>query len=93
VVLYDIPDPRNIKLQGYEALFGNGDDGGCGSDNPYEFCVCNKCGEAGFEWSGLADRIGCDCPKVSNDERAVAAAFAKGRAARFEHDHRETYGA
>ncbi len=105
-VLNDIPDPRHvfnnseyypgIKSDRPYCLFGGG-----GWDNFFRFCVCPFCSEVGFEFDGRSARIGCKCvwhSTIANGDktysphhRTIIAAFAKARAARFEHDLRETY--
>lgn len=74
-----------------------------GWDNNYRFCVCPDCKKIGFEFDGRSARLGCNrqrCPShnqgngdknYSADHSIIIAAFAKARAARFEHDERETY--
>lgn len=92
-ILNDIPDPQfvanNINNYYYPEnerpfmWFGDG-----GWDNYHRFCVCISCGEAGFEFNGLCDRIGCKCnPKEQSTAKhqKIISAFAKARGARFEH--------
>jgi hypothetical protein len=74
------------------------DGGGGGWDNNYRFCVCEKCGAVGFKFDGRSARIGCGCDihkdsdkNYTPDHPKIVSAFAKARAARFEHDERETY--
>jgi hypothetical protein len=105
-ILNDIPDPQYVMQSNggyYEygrrdsdrpyALFGGG-----GWDNFYRFCICDSCGEVGYQFDGRSARIGCDCAihndsdkNYTADHPKIVSAFAKARAARFEHDARETY--
>ena len=48
---------------GVECLFG----GDRGEDYPFFFCVCQHCGEVGFEFDGRAERLDC-CTKNVGDK-------------------------
>jgi hypothetical protein len=102
IILNDIPDPRK-SYQGHDVWFGGSiidpdvkvHNGG-GWDSPYMFCICSKCGETGFEFEGRAERIGCCRELIQKNplnraEDRITNAFAKARAARFEHESHENY--
>ena len=69
-------------------------------DEPYLFCVCERCGGVGFTYQGRPRRIGC-CAIEGNDkagrggrDEIVMAAFAVARKWRFEpesHDPHLTF--
>jgi hypothetical protein len=82
-ILHEVPDPESIHegVAEYEFFFD-----GCG-DCCYQFCVCNSCGTIGFEYSGRAERIRCDCkPRSpdSYDHPLILRALTAARSARFE---------
>jgi hypothetical protein len=111
-ILHDIPDSRRVQendgIYYYDCpggddrpyvWFGNACDAGKGpGDNFHRFCVCNSCGEVGFEFDGRSARIGCGCAIHKDTDRNNTAnhpliinALAKAKAARFEHEHMERY--
>lgn len=78
--------------------FGGGEEGKHGWDNYYRFCICESCGVAGFTFDGRSARIGCKCDihyasdkNYTPNHPIIISAFAKARAARFEHEYREDY--
>ena len=109
-VLNDIPDPRFVRDnhgayysgrysdRPYMRWGGADETEGGGWDNHYRFCICEACGEVGFEFDGRSARIGCGCSihqhsdkDYTPDHPRIVAAFAAARSARFEHEHREVY--
>lgn len=74
-----------------------------GWDNLHRFCVCPDCKKIGFEFDGRSARLGCNRQRClshdkghgdktyTSDHPIIIAAFAKARAARFEHGERENY--
>ena len=90
-VLNEIPDPYKVSSVDWDVLF-SGEDGG--EDCHYQFCVCLQCESVGFEFEGRADRIGCGCERpgcVTPSHKKIKTAYAKARAARFEHEAREVW--
>ena len=82
-ILREVPDPGSIHEGSakYEFFF----DGHC--DCSYQFCICNSCGATGFEYSGRAERIRCDCrtrSADSYDHPLILRALTAARFARFE---------
>lgn len=102
-VLNDIPDPRVVQVfphHYYEnddrpyVYFGDGEHPGW-ADTSYQFCICQDCGEVGFEFEARAERIGCKHLGANKHytpaHPRILAAFAAARSARFEHEAREVY--
>lgn len=105
-VLNDIPDPRVVLSEHHYytkddrpyVYFGGGEDGdGAGFDTSYQFCICQDCGEVGFEFEARSERIGCKHLGANKHytpaHPRIVAAFAAARSARFEHEAREVYAA
>jgi hypothetical protein len=100
-ILRGIPDPRHVQETHY--YWGDNYEPsmwlGGGADNCYKFCICRSCKEAGFEFEGWSERIGCDCPIHRDNKKDGTAnhpliinALKKARSARFEHEDKESYG-
>jgi hypothetical protein len=41
----------------------------CGSDEPYNICTCPRCGRAGIEFNGRAERIKCLCTEAEKGHK------------------------
>ena len=60
-------------------------------DYGYRWCICEKCGEIGIEYSAQSDNIGCcgyrhsDSDGENGNHPSLMAAFKAARSARFEH--------